>query len=237
MLLHQQADVVDRARRLRAAHEVQVLPIPANPVKARPQARVRCKDGTALALRHPRPQDLAADILDLDGTGLVGQVGERRLHGDHPVEQVVLFVLEADVQDVGLPARRDVARHLESHRRLAGPLGTADEQELARPDAVADGLVEGREAERHGLVLGEVPARDALIEVDQHIQRRARDEAPGRGIVTPLGIGRTSCRTLRLGAHAVSRSPDMRRQRDRSRAAIVALGSRGITPRKCPPPP
>ena len=73
---------------------------------------------------------------------------------DQAVEQVVLLVLEADVEDVGLAARRDVAGHLEGHRRLAGALGAADEQQLTGPQAAADGLVERREAERDGLVVG-----------------------------------------------------------------------------------
>ena len=86
----------------------------------------------------------------------MGQVGERRLHRDEPVEQVLLVVLEADVEDVGLAARGDVAGHLQGHRGLAGALGAADEQQLAGTQAGADGLVERGEAERDGLVLADV---------------------------------------------------------------------------------
>ena len=89
---------------------------------------------------------------------LCGQVGERRLHRDQPVEQVLLVVLEADVEDVGLAAGRDVARHLEGHRRLAGALGAADEEQLAGAEAGADRLVEGREAERDRLVFADLAA-------------------------------------------------------------------------------
>ena len=76
-----------------------------------------------------------------------------------PVEQVLLVVLEADVQDVGLAARGDVARHLEGHRRLAGALGSADEQQLAGAEPGADRLVERREAERDRLVLADLAGR------------------------------------------------------------------------------
>ena len=147
------ADVVDGAGGLRAAEQEQVLAVAGDPVERRPQARVVGELGGAPALGHPGPEDLLADVLDLDRAGLVRQVRERRLHRDQAVEQVLLVVLEADVEHVGLAARRDVARHLERHRGLAGALGAADEQQLAGAQPAADGLVERREAERHGLVL------------------------------------------------------------------------------------
>ena len=130
--------------------------------------------GAAAALGHPRPEDLLADVLDLDRAGLVREVGERRLHRDQPVQQVLLVVLEADVEDVGLAARGDVARHLEGHRGLAGALGAADQQQLAGAEAHADGLVERREPERDRLVFGQMPGRDAFVEVDEDVERRAR---------------------------------------------------------------
>src|SRR5664280_1230793 len=205
VLLDEHPDVVDRARGLRAAHQEQVLTVPPDPVQARPQARVRGEDGTALTLGDPRSEDLAPHVLDLDRARLVWQVGERRLHRDHPVEQVVLFVLEADVEHVGLPAGRHVARHLEGHRRLAGALRSADQQELAGPEAAADGLVERGETEGNRLVVRQVPARDPIVEVDQHVEGRARNQAPGRRVVTPLGRGLNGGRALDLGAHAVLR--------------------------------
>ncbi len=58
--------------------------------------------GLLPTLGHPGPQDLLADVLDLDRTGLVGQVGKRRLGCDKAVEEVELIVLEADVQNVRL---------------------------------------------------------------------------------------------------------------------------------------
>ena len=157
--------------------------------------------GAVRALGHPRPEDLLADVLDLDRAGLVRQVGQRRLHRDEPVHQVRLVVLEADVQHVGLAARRDVARHLEGHRRLAGALGAADEQQLARAQAGADRLVERREAERDRLVLGQVAGRDALVEVDEDVERGARRHAavvgvepPGRAAGAPATVvGRFRC--------------------------------------------
>ena len=182
MLLDELADVVDRARGLRAAHQEQVLAVAGDAVHRRSQARVVGHLGVRLALGHPGPEDLLADVLDLDRAGLVRQVGERRLHRDEPVEQVLLVVLEADVQDVGLAAGRDVARHLEGHRRLAGALGAADEQQLAGAQAGADRLVERREAERDRLVLGDVAGRDLVVEVDQDIERRTRPQAAVVGV-------------------------------------------------------
>ena len=155
MLLDELADVVDGARGLRAAEQEQVLAVAGDPVERRPQARVAGELRRSAALGDPRPEDLLADVLDLDRAGLVGQVGERRLHRDQAVEQVLLVVLEADVEDVGLAAGRDVAGHLEGHRRLAGALGAADQHQLAGAQAGADRLVERREAERDGLVLAD----------------------------------------------------------------------------------
>ena len=113
-----------------------------------------------------------------------------------PVEQVLLLVLEADVQDVGLAARGDVARHLERHRRLAGALGPADEHQLAGPQAAADGLVEQAEPERDRLILAEPAAGEVIVQIDQDVQRRARDQAavvrvepPGaRRMRRPVGV-------------------------------------------------
>ena len=118
-------------------------------------ASERLRHATLLALGHPRAQDLLADVLDLDGAGLVRQVRERRLLGDEPVQQVLLVVLEADVEHVRLAARGDVARHLEGHRGLARALGAAEEQQLPRTEAGADGLVERGEAERDRLVFAD----------------------------------------------------------------------------------
>ena len=66
MLLDELADVVDRARGLRAAHQEQVLPVARDPVHRRPQTRVVGHLGVGLALGHPRPEDFLADVLDLD---------------------------------------------------------------------------------------------------------------------------------------------------------------------------
>ena len=142
----------------------------------------------AAAFGHPRAEDLLADVLDLDRAGLVGQVRERRLHRDQPVEQVLLVVLEADVQDVGLAARGDVARHLEGHRGLAGALGAADEQQLAGAETGADRLVERREAEGHRLVFADLARRDLVVQVDEDIERRAGRHAPVVGLEAPRSL-------------------------------------------------
>jgi hypothetical protein len=129
-------------------------------------------------------------------------MGERRLERDQPVEEVLLLVLEADVEDVGLTAGRDVAGHLESHRRLAGTLGPADEQELADAQPGPHRLVQGGEPERHRLVLADPAAGDAFVEIDQDVQGRARRHAAGGGIEPPrpLRDGR-GIRVGCLGAH------------------------------------
>ena len=170
-----------------------------------------------LALGHPRPEDLLADVLDLDRAGLVGQVRERRLHRDQPVEQVLLVVLEADVQDVGLAAGRDVARHLEGHRRLAGALGAADEQQLAGAQAGADRLVERREAERDGLVLGDLAGRDLVVEVDEDVERRAGRQAAVVGVEAP---GRRRLTDV-SGASVLTRSIPPGRLRSPQRSTAV----------------
>ena len=184
--------------RLRSAHQEQVLAVSRDAVHRRAEARVVGHLGGPLALGHPRPEDLLADVLDLDRPGLVREVGERRLHRDQPVEQVLLVVLEADVQDVGLAARRDVARHLERHRRLAGALRAADQQQLPGAQPAPDGLVERGEPERDGLVFGDVAGRDLVVEVDEHVERRARHEAAGVGIEPPGGRLRSAQAARRL---------------------------------------
>src|SRR5918994_1548147 len=49
---------------------------------------------------HPRPEDLLADILDLDRASLVRQMGQRRLHRDEPVHEIGLIVLETQVEHI-----------------------------------------------------------------------------------------------------------------------------------------
>jgi hypothetical protein len=139
----------------------------------------------------------------------VWEVGERRLHRDEAVHQVRLVVLEAQVEDVRLAAGRDVARHLEGHRRLAGALGATDQHQLPGTQAGADGLVERREAERDRLVLGQMARRDPLIEVDEHVQRRPRCHAPVVGIEPPIApSGRLGDVGFEIGAHAVGSSSE-----------------------------
>ena len=173
MRLDELADVVDGARGLRAAHHEQVLAVAGDAVHRRAQARIVGHLGARLALRHPGPEDLLADVLDLDRAGLVGQVGERRLHRDQPVEQVLLVVLEADVQDVGLAAGCDVARHLEGHRRLAGALRAADQEQLARPQALPIVLSSGVNPSGTGWYSATLAAGDLVVEVDQDVERRS----------------------------------------------------------------
>ena len=125
---------------------------------------------------------------------------------DEPVEQVLLVVLEADVEHVRLAAGGDVARHLEGHRRLAGALGAADEQQLAGAEAAADGLVERREAERQGWYSPTSPRGDLVVQVDQDVDRRARCHAPVRAVEAPVwAAARRSASRFRR--HAVSVPP------------------------------
>ncbi len=201
MLLDEGADVVDRARGLRSTQQEQVLPVAGDPVERGSKPRVVGELGARPTLGHPGPEDLLADIDDLDGAGLVRQMRERGLHRDQPVEQIRLVVLEADVQDVGLPARRDVARHLEGHGRLAGALGTADEHQLAGAQTTTDGLVHRGETERDRLVFADLAPDDLLVEIHQHVERRARRHAAVGRIKTP---GRRCGGRLRIsgfGAH------------------------------------
>jgi hypothetical protein len=79
VLLDELADVVDRARGLRAAHQEQVLAVAGDAVERRAEARVVGSWRSGCALGHPGAEDLLADVLDLDRTGLVRQVRERRL--------------------------------------------------------------------------------------------------------------------------------------------------------------
>ena len=125
---------------------------------------------------------------------LCGKVGQRQFHRDQPVEQVLLVVLEADVQHVGLAAGRDVARHLEGHRRLAGALRAADQEQLAGTQAEADRLVERGEAQRDRLVLRDLTGRDLVIEVDQDIERRTGPQAAVGGVELPRRRGRSRWR-------------------------------------------
>ena len=170
MLSDQLADVVNRARGLRAAQQEQVLAVARDPVERGAQARVVRQLGHPAAIGDPRPEDLLADVLDLDGAGLVGQVRERGFHRDEAIEQVLLVVLEAEVQYVRLSAGGDVAGHLQRHRRLAGALSPADQQQLAGPQPGADGLVHGSEAERNGLVLAHPARRHLVIQVDENVK-------------------------------------------------------------------
>ena len=139
---------------------------------------------------------------------LCGRCASADFGGDQAVEQVQLVVLEADVQHVGLAAGGDVARHLERHRGLAGALGAADQQQLAGAEAGPDRLVEGREAERHGLVLADLARRHLVVEVDEHID--APTGAPcsrsdRRGATWPSGPPLLpSSRAFRSSAKAIA---------------------------------
>lgn len=117
----------------------------------------------------------------------MGQVGQRGFHRDQAIQQIRFVVLEAEVQDVRLPAGRDVACHLEGHRRLAGALRSTDQEQLTRAQAGADRLVQWREPERHRLVLGQVTGRHPLVQVDQDVKSGARRHAAIRRFEVPGG--------------------------------------------------
>jgi hypothetical protein len=162
--------------------------------------------GTVGALGHPRPEDLLADILDLDRAGLVREMGERGFHRDEPVQEVLLIVLEAEVEHVRLTARRDVAGHLQGHRRLAGPLGATDEQELAGRRPVPIVLSSGVNPSGTGWYSPMLPAGDLVVQVDEHVERRARRHAAGVRVETP-GPRLRGVRVGGFSAHAVRYLP------------------------------
>ena len=80
-------------------------------------------------------------------------------------------MLEADVEDVRLAAGRDVAGHLKGHRRLAGALGAADQQQLTGAKPGPDGLIERREAEWNWLIFPDAAGRDLVVEVHEDVER------------------------------------------------------------------
>ena len=130
-------------------------------------------------------------------------MSERRLHGDQPLDQVLLFVLEADVQHAGLSTGRHVARHLEGHGRLARALRSTDQEQLAGAHASADRLVERNEPGRDGLELVDPPRRDALIEAGEHLEGGAWRESPLAGVEGPI-------RRVSRGSHVGERLFDHR---------------------------
>jgi hypothetical protein len=109
-------------------------------------------------------------------------------------------VLEAEIEDVRLAARRDVARHLQRHRRLAGALRATDQQQLTWAKARAHRLVHGREAKRNRLVVAHLARRDLVVEIDQHVEGRTRGHAAVGGIEPPCAV-RCSNDLGGLGAH------------------------------------
>jgi hypothetical protein len=149
-------------------------------------------------------------------------VGERRLEGDQPVQEVRLVVLEAEVEDAGLAGRSHVPGHLERDRRLAGALGAADEQELTGPQAGADRLVEGREAERYGLVLAELAADDLVVQVHEDVESGPGSHAPGVAVQPPRAGPRLGGR-VRLCRHEFMILPEW-------------LSRRIVAPRLAAPP-
>ena len=126
-------------------------------------------------------------LTDELGDGGIGPA-KRRLHGHQPRQQVLLVVLEADVQHVGLAALRHVARHLERHRGLARSLRPADEHQLAGAKAAAKRPIEGTEAKRDGLVLGDLALADLLGQSAEHVERGKR--VKDGSVVIDRAIGR-----------------------------------------------
>ena len=131
-------------------------------------------------------QDLLLDVLDLHGARLLRQVGQRRLHGDHALDQVLLLVLEAHVEDGRLARCRHVAGHLQRHGRLAGALRPADQHQLARSQSAADRLVQRHEAGGDGHELLDPPRGDSLVQVGQDVQGGSRRERPLPGLELPV---------------------------------------------------
>ena len=73
MLLDERPDVVDGAGRLRAAQQVQVLPVARDAVQRRAQARIVRELALTATLGHPRPEDLLADSTILMAPVLCGR--------------------------------------------------------------------------------------------------------------------------------------------------------------------
>jgi hypothetical protein len=113
-------------------------------------------------------------------------VRQRRLHGDQALDQVLLIVLEAHVEDGRLAGCGHVAGHLQRHGRLAGALGAADQHQLARSQAAADRLVQRNEAGGDGHELLDLARRNLLVQAGQDIQRGARRERPLSGLELPV---------------------------------------------------
>ncbi len=192
MLRDELAEVVDGARGGGAAHEVQVAAVARDALQGGSKPRVRAQLGALAGLgrRGVAAQDLLLDVLDLHGATLLRQVGERRLHRDQALDEVLLLVLEADVEHLCLAGGSDVARHLEGHGRLAGTLGAADEDQLAWAHPATDRLVERHEAGGDGLEFVDVARGDALIEACQHVERGTRGQGPLADVERPvLGLG------------------------------------------------
>jgi hypothetical protein len=125
-------------------------------------------------------------------------VRERGLHGDHALDEVLLVVLEADVEDRCLAGGGHVARHLERHRRLALALRAADEHQLARPQSPADRLVHRHEAGRDRHEVIDASRRHSLVEAGEDAERGARLKRALAGIELPVGF-----RLLLLGDRLV----------------------------------
>ena len=71
----------------------------------------------------------------------------------------------------------------------------------------ADRLVERREAQRDGLVVGQVAGRDPVVQVHQDVEGGPGHQAPGVGVQAPLRLRPARGGLLDLGAHACTRSP------------------------------
>ena len=212
--------VVDRAGRGGTSHQVQAAAVTGDPLERRPKARVASQLGllTGLGRCGVAAQDLLLDVLDLHRAALLRQVGERRFHGDQPLDQVFLFVLEAHVEDAGLATGSHVASHLERHGGLARSLGPTDQQQLAGSQASADRLVEGHESGGDGLELVDLARRDALVEAGQYLERGAWREGPFTGFETPVrSVGRGGIGE-RIVGHRDGRLP---------RISLGSLGCRG----------
>src|ERR1035437_10268 len=191
VLLDQLADVFHRGGGLRAAHQEEVLAVAGNAVQAGAELLIRGQAGSALPFAHPRGHDLLADVLDLDRASLLRQMGQARLERNEAVQQVLLFVLEADIQHIRLAAGGDISGHLHGHGCLARALSAADQQQLTGPETATDGLVQEAEAEGDRLGLGEAPAGEGIVEINENVQRRARSQTPVGSVQPPRQLWRT----------------------------------------------
>ena len=194
MLLDELADVVDGARRLRAAEEEQVLAVAGDAVERRPQARVV---GEVAAPRRRPPIHVPRISLRTSWILIAPVFWGRCASADSSaISRLSRYCSSCSKQmyrTLAWPPRRDVARHLEGHRRLAGALGAADEQQLARPRGPSPiVLSSGVKPSGTGWYSPSWPVATLSL-------RSTRTSSAERGAMLPLSVSSRQARSLGSG--------------------------------------